>query len=351
MSRTSDRLSRRIEGFTLVELLVVIAIIGILVALLLPAIQTAREAARRSQCSNNLKQYGIGLQNYHDTHKAFPAGCTHSKVPRPGQPAGTNSFGPSFQAPLLAFMEQGALYDQMVWVGSSPGYVNEAAGSAGRYNGGIMLDAVIPYMRCPSTNLPLKSAAAYEVMASYAGISGAASEGANDPFKEPEQQYDAGNMGQIFSAAGMLPPNTWVRLGQCEDGTSNVMAIGEMSGTMWDLNDSPVERAPSGSSHGWLMGTRLAGTPPNIDPAGDADIRTFNIHTMRHPINARPWAYQVYPGEGSNLGANNPLTSNHPGGVQILLSDGSVRFVSENMYLLTLKRLATRNDKEPIGVY
>lgn len=115
MSRTSDRLGRRIEGFTLVELLVVIAIIGILVALLLPAIQTAREAARRSQCSNNLKQYGIGLQNYHDTHKAFPAGCTHSKVPRPGQPAGTNSFGPSFQAPLLAFMEQGPLYDQMVW--------------------------------------------------------------------------------------------------------------------------------------------------------------------------------------------------------------------------------------------
>lgn len=349
MSRISDRLSRRREGFTLVELLVVIAIIGILVALLLPAIQTAREAARRSQCSNNLKQYGIGLQNYHDTHKAFPAGCTHSKVPRPG--ATGNSFGPSFQAPLLAFMEQSSLYDQMVWVGVSPGYVNEAAGSAGRYNGDIMLNVVIPYMRCPSTNMPLKSAAAYEVNASYGGISGAASEGVNDPFQEPEQQFDAANMGQIFSAAGMLPPNKWVRLAHCSDGTSNVLAIGEMSGTMWDVNDNPVERSPSGSTHGWLMGTRLAGTPPNIDPDGDADIRTFNIHTVRHPINARPFAFQVYPGEGSNLGANNPLTSNHPGGAQVLLTDGSVRFVSENIYLLTLKRLASRNDKEPIGVY
>jgi prepilin-type N-terminal cleavage/methylation domain-containing protein len=348
----SDRLSRRRRiGFTLVELLVVIAIIGILVALLLPAIQTAREAARRSQCSNNFKQYGIGLQNYHDTHKAFPAGCTHSTVPRPGQPAGTNSFGPSFQAPLLAFMEQGSLFDQMVWVGSSPGYANEAAGSAGRFNGDIMRDVVIPYMRCPSTNMPLKSGAAFEVHASYAGISGAASEGANDPFQEPQQQLDAGNMGQIFSAAGMLPPNRWIRLAQCSDGTSNVIAMGEMSGTMWDMNEAPVERSPSGQTHGWLMGTRLAGTPPNIDPAGDADIRTFNIHTIRHPINARPWAFQVYPGFGSNLGANNPLTSNHPGGVHVLLTDGSVRFVSENIYLVTLKRLASRSDGEPIGVY
>lgn len=189
-----------------------------------------------------------------------------------------------------------------------------------------MLDVAIPYMRCPSTNMPLKPYAQYETHASYAGISGAASEGANDPFQEPEQEYHSGNLGQIFSAAGMLPPNSWIGLGQCMDGSSNVMVIGEMSGTMWDLNDAPVERSPSGSSHGWLMGTRLAGVPPNIDPDGDADMRTFNIHTMRHPINARPWAYQVYPGEGSSLGANNPLTSNHPGGVLVLLADSSVQF-------------------------
>lgn len=214
-----------------------------------------------------------------------------------------------------------------------------------------MLDLVIPYMRCPSTTMPLRTSSSYEVHASYAGISGAASEGASDPFQEPQQQYHSGNLGQIFSAAGMLPPNKWVRLAECKDGTSNVMCIGEMSGTMYDRSDNPVERSPSGSSHGWLMGTRLAGTPPNIDPDGDGDVRTFNIHTMRHPINARPWANQVFPGEGSNLGANNPLTSNHPGGVNVLLSDGAVRFVSETIPLLTLKRLSCRNDNDPLGEY
>jgi prepilin-type N-terminal cleavage/methylation domain-containing protein/prepilin-type processing-associated H-X9-DG protein len=348
LASASTRYASR--GFTLVELLVVIAIIGILVALLLPAVQAAREAARRMQCTNHLKQYGVGLHNYHDSFNAFPAGCTHSTVPRNGGSSG-NSFGPSFQAPLLPFMEQGALYEQMVWVGESPGYVNEGPGTAGHHNRGLMLYLVIPYMRCPSTLMPEKTHSQYEVHASYAGISGAASEGPGDPFQEPQQEFHSANNGQIFSASGMLPPNEWVPLAGCVDGTSNVMSIGEMSGTMYDMNDNPVQRSPSGSSHGWLMGTRLAGTPPNIDPDGDGDVRTFNIHTMRHPVNARPWANQVYPGEGSSLGANNPLTSNHPGGVNILLTDGSVRFVADSIELLTLKRLSCRNDGEPLGEY
>jgi prepilin-type N-terminal cleavage/methylation domain-containing protein len=99
MSRSLSFLARR-RGFTLVELLVVIAIIGILVALLLPAIQSAREAARRSSCSNNLKQFGIGLQNFHDVHLNFPPGLTDDD---------TNTFG--WGAYILPYTEQKPLWD------------------------------------------------------------------------------------------------------------------------------------------------------------------------------------------------------------------------------------------------
>ena len=102
-------------GFTLVELLVVIAIIGILIALLLPAVQAAREAARRSQCSNNLKQVGLALHNYHDVYRtfprwAYPADCT-------GAPGGDNSWWTGFTAMtmILPYMEQGAIYDKITW--------------------------------------------------------------------------------------------------------------------------------------------------------------------------------------------------------------------------------------------
>jgi len=92
------------RGFTLVELLVVIAIIGILVALLLPAIQAAREAARRTQCNNNLKNITLGLQNYHDTYKTFPMGVMRKEV------GGQSILGPSWQFGVLPFMEQRNIY-------------------------------------------------------------------------------------------------------------------------------------------------------------------------------------------------------------------------------------------------
>src|SRR5690606_23201980 len=98
---------RRSRGFTLIELLVVIAIIAILIALLLPAVQQAREAARRTQCRNNLKQMAIAMHNYHDSHRAFPPGCMHSAVPRSGS---GHSFGPSFYGMILPFIDQAPLY-------------------------------------------------------------------------------------------------------------------------------------------------------------------------------------------------------------------------------------------------
>ncbi len=109
------------RGFTLVELLVVIAIIGILVALLLPAIQAAREAARRTQCNNNLKNIGLGLQNYHDTYKTFPMGAMHTGY---AHRRTTRPFGPSWQYGILPFMEQRNIYDKIANTIRAGGSVN-----------------------------------------------------------------------------------------------------------------------------------------------------------------------------------------------------------------------------------
>src|SRR6478752_7496148 len=142
------RKSRRV-GFTLVELLVVIAIIGVLVALLLPAVQQAREAARRMSCQNNLKQLGLAMHNYESTHKVLPPG---------GQPAkGTsNNYGVSWLALILPYMEQGNVYDKFDFEGTTAAqtgvvYFNGSFGNA--QNGNLLRGKYIQSLWCPSSPL------------------------------------------------------------------------------------------------------------------------------------------------------------------------------------------------------
>lgn len=355
----------RRSGFTLIELLVVIAIIAVLIALLLPAVQQAREAARRSQCKNNLKQLGLALHNYEGTHRMLPAGCSYSTVPRLGA-AGTHSFGPSYIAMLLPFLEQSAAYNGMTWNGKSPGFVGEGAPSAGNLNYQWAKDAHPPTV-CPSFP-PVGAQMAREQYNVYAGIAGAV-----EPvsFTETRVYYvgqDATKPG--MSGGGMLPPNIWVRFRDVSDGLSNTMMMGEQGGQLLNISNgysvvlASQGAAPVGTNNvtGFLIGTRLAGAPPYLDPScgttgnhggcdSDPDPRTFNVTTIRYRPNQGPFANQYFSGMSSSSAFNNPLASYHIGGVQICMGDGSVRFITENMHLETLKRMATRDDGQPVGEF
>ncbi len=330
---------RNWKGFTLVELLVVIAIIGILVGLLLPAVQAAREAARRMQCGNNVKQLSLALLNYESTFKKFPPGAIHAKSPRAAGGTG-NSFGPSFTGLILPYMEQTALYNQLTWVGRSPGYINEAgADSAGRLNRvPVFAAGPLPMLRCPSSSGPISNG--YEPFSHYAGVAGCV-----DPVTFTESRiFNDGVLG-LISAGGMLTANVANTMGNCTDGTSNTLVLGEMSGRLERLTAGTYSYvAASGTDHGWLMGTRVNGVAPALDPAGSGDERVFNTVSLRYSPNQEPFANQLFPGMGSNIGANNPLNSGHTGGVMVGLTDGSVQFLSENIELETLKKLATRDD-------
>src|ERR1043165_2778243 len=143
---------RRCSAFTLVELLVVIAIIGVLVALLLPAVQAAREAARGMQCRNHLKQMALGLQNYHDTHLSLPYGARARYVNNvPANNMG--AFGPSFYVGLLPFCEQRNLFDRIDAL-EKGGQTFSSVSTDSTTIGGACGNAKIPWMLCPRSPLP-----------------------------------------------------------------------------------------------------------------------------------------------------------------------------------------------------
>jgi len=251
------------SAFTLVELLVVIAIIGVLVALLLPAVQAAREAARRMQCSNHLKQIGLGLQNYHDTFQSLPFGArarcvsTTSANTCPTSSLGTmaQGYGPSWLMGILPFCEQKPLSDllEAAQTGSfAQNWALDLTQGVGRA-GFHAHNQKIAWMLCPSSPLPqmelLQGKTAPNcVVPSYAGISGATNHGSNVisteiPFLEtrvvPVQGFASSNAANANGSSapqqsqqswgGLLTPNESYSMAACIDGTSNTMLVSEKS--------------------------------------------------------------------------------------------------------------------------
>jgi prepilin-type N-terminal cleavage/methylation domain-containing protein len=281
------------SGFTLVELLVVIAIIGILMALLLPAVQAAREAARRMQCTNNLMQIGLALQGYEDAHEVLPPGSTEPKGPIVNKPVGYHM---GWMVHILPYVEEQTTYQ----------HVDFSKGVYAQANAPVAKVRIATFI-CPSDTSVVQGPAS----SNYAGC-----------HHDVEAPIDVDNHGVLFL-------NSAIRSIDISDGRTHTIFVSEKKQDLGDL--------------GWMSGTRATlrnmGSPINF----------------RGPVGAPPPLNPQDAAAGAATGAEakkpvdpalvvGGFSSDHPGGENCLLGDGSVRFLSANMTSPVLQQMAHRAD-------
>ena len=329
--------SMRRKAFTLIELLVVIAIIAVLIALLLPAVQQAREAARRSQCKNNLKQIGLGYQNYHDVNLFFPSAA----------PETNSGWAHSQWISVLPFMDAAPIYKKWNFKIPEEGWM-----CAIPQNMAAIANAGLPWIQCPSSPLePFVNPCVNVPNESYVGIAGAfptATNGLTEPLG-----WAPGTPNQFTSFQGTSPPTAWngnrnfIKIAHVTDGTSNTMLVGENSNFVFDAAGNKQDFRPtSGQPGNWNWGLAMGNH-------ASWSVAQLHVKTIRYPPNAK-----VLGQDGANyLGGphwstgNSPLASAHSGGVQVLMTDGTVRFVNNNVNMDTLARIACRADGKNTGIF
>ena len=341
--------TRRRNAFTLIELLVVIAIIAILIALLLPAVQQAREAARRTQCKNNLKQFGLAMHNYESTFGMFPMNTSNIWGPGPQWNDGSKG---SHLVHLLPFLEQAPLYNAfnfqatgVAWTCPDPANLTQCNFEARLINGKLVRDIVIPGFLCPSEPSPLKDG--HSMKSNYSISMGNQAmpsnwSGACNLF--PGNNFGTGpaghgntyNGGEISGVISRF--NFGATIAQITDGTSNTIAAGEVR--------------PQCSDHqreGWVHF--------NTMPSATTAPINYPIACVREPsivIGATTYQWDTVPtgcNHWQNWQTSNGFKSRHIGGAQFALADGSARFISENIDYLTYQKLGDRRDGLTIGDY
>jgi prepilin-type N-terminal cleavage/methylation domain-containing protein len=286
---------RKLAAFTLVELLVVITIIGVLIALLLPAVQAAREAARRLQCQNNLKQIGVAVFNYESAMRSFPPGGIVNKAS-----TGALGNGLSMHVFILPYMEMSGLWNTFKFDRSIDTYVSGENTPIGAYV-------------CPSAlSSKVFGAGLWWYDNQYDPVMGPT--GTNMFTGQPYPRVGDGGQGQ-FANTGILYMGSGTRVADVSDGLSNTFLVGEQS---WD----------DGLHMSW----------PRSTSGGSTAEMSYCCRNLRYTLNS------IKSGNLNDIS----FGSEHPGGAQFLLGDGSVSFLSENTQLTILQAAATRRMSEPV---
>lgn len=326
--KSATRSQKSVTGFSVVELLVAISILAILVELLLPAIQAARETSRAITCRNNLKQIGAALLNFEAAHKRFPMGV-QGRYDRLLSPV--PMFGLSWWADTIGYLEEESVASQLDRTGANTGWA-----LLNPHNGQLADDFAPPMFFCPSSSIEhfVRSGDFQIATPSYSGISGATDD---NGFAETRINPACCFGGQI-SAGGVLVPNAFIRSHQITDGLAKTLLVGEQSDFAYSAATHEFYRVGTTWAIGWLGGTNVLGTPPNYN---DQLSGAHNITTIRYRLNEH--SYDL-PGIYLNAGSNNSLLSAHPGVVNLLYCDGSVQAGIDSTDVAVLKSLATRDD-------
>ncbi len=380
----------RKRGFTLVELLVVIAIIGVLVALLLPAIQAAREAARRSKCTNNIKQFGIALQTYHDALKTFPPGATMKN-----ENFEENEVFMSFHTMLLPYFEEEAL--KQLYDPTRSWQRQTQIRDVNMPKWFTVPATVIPVFNCPSADGDNPKEDRQLTTVFLLGVSGS--------YTEKDQPYGTTNYiickgvsdtwtrqpgKQSKHLRGIFDINWAVPIQKISDGTSHTIAMGEgADGSAWDITDlqglggnrnAPTTKTNQGLPYKpwapWIAGqvafSRVAGKgidlyesgiyactlePMNKNPVTQSYTKDAEMDGRDANKLGLPWADGLIPANLTNqfLPIDTGFScanfrSDHTGGGNFLFADGSVQFMTEDIDMLIYQKLSTMRGDDVVEI-
>jgi prepilin-type processing-associated H-X9-DG protein len=322
--RAGDRIAARPAGITLVESMVVIAVVGVVLGLAIPTFMRVREASRRAQCTNNLKQIMLAFHNYQSAWNVFPAsyvswGAGHPRM-GPASPSGDAGPGFGWGVILMPFIEAGPYYDafnlqQPCWSASSA--------TAARLRSHIFL---CPSVRDPSASYDLKDARGTS-LATFSRAHYAANAGRIDVWDNP-----AADLSKV--ADGPLYRNSWLPVSAIKDGTTQTIFMGEHTPAISDVTWVGV-----------VAGARTCPRPAFASAGCDHAAPQVNAHSGPSP-NERPSV--IHP-PNSPHGHVDQMASEHPGGCNVALGDGSVRFLKNGISLRVWSALSTRAGGEPIA--